>query len=69
MKVFHIHTFCCRKRLILHVIFLSFQQKEVKSWVVSLDHVVLPLICAPLTETIASPALQRTCILPHPPQL
>lgn len=46
MKVVHVHTFCCRKCLILHVVFLSFQQKEVRSWVISLDNVILLFICA-----------------------
>lgn len=32
----------------LHVVFLSFQQKEVRSWVVSLANVVHPFIRVPL---------------------
>lgn len=67
MKVVHIHTLCCRKCLILHV-FLSFQQKEVRSWVVSLGSVVLTFICAPLDRdcsfSCSTPALNS-----HLPQL
>lgn len=59
MKAFQ--TFCCRTCLILHVVFLSFPQKEVKSWVLSLDNVVHPFICVPLvcdcSSSCSPPAL------------
>lgn len=60
----HTHTFCGRTYLILHVVFLSFQQREVKSQVVSFDKVLLGSICAQLDRDCQGSGLAFFCIPP-----
>lgn len=57
----HTHVLL-QETLILHVVFPSFQQKEVRSWVVSLDNVIFPFTCAPSDRDCSF-----SCSTPAPP--